>query len=256
MTIGNLVLQIPKSIVRNTCGNSNSKASSVAAAVLVHSTNRYIPAHSQPPPQQQQQYYSTIIDVTAQNNNTLHKNKLQFQQPINKHDTKSTTNQYLSSMATQQNEQDSNIQEETEETTNTETPLLVSKRLKSKSTKPKKAPIVVTPSAAKRISYLLSNATPETINGQYYTKPLGIKLGVKRRGCNGLSYTLNYAYEKPKLSEEVLECHGILVIIEPMALFNVVGTVMDWVETDLTSEFTFENPNSKGECGCGESFTV
>ena len=53
-----------------------------------------------------------------------------------------------------------------------------------------------------------------------------------------------------------MESHGIKVFIEPMALFNVVGTTMDWEETEMSSEFTFKNPNSKGECGCGESFTV
>ena len=56
--------------------------------------------------------------------------------------------------------------------------------------------------------------------------------------------------------DEMMDAHGIKVFIEPMALFNVVGTTMDWVEDELTSEFTFENPNSKGECGCGESFNV
>lgn len=53
-----------------------------------------------------------------------------------------------------------------------------------------------------------------------------------------------------------MESHGITVYIEPMALFSVVGTTMDWEEDELTSEFTFNNPNSKGECGCGESFNV
>jgi iron-sulfur cluster assembly 1 len=50
--------------------------------------------------------------------------------------------------------------------------------------------------------------------------------------------------------------HGITVYIEPMALFNVVGTTMDFESNELTTEFTFNNPNSKGECGCGESFNV
>lgn len=53
-----------------------------------------------------------------------------------------------------------------------------------------------------------------------------------------------------------MEAHGVRVFIEPMALFNVVGTKMDWEETEMSSEFTFQNPNAKGECGCGESFNV
>ena len=101
--------------------------------------------------------------------------------------------------------------------------------------------------AAERIKDILS--------GDNASGALGIRLGVKRRGCNGLSYTLNYAFEQPEKDVE-MEAHGIKVYIEPMALFNVVGTVMDWEETELSSEFTFNNPNSKVECGCGESFTV
>ena len=110
-----------------------------------------------------------------------------------------------------------------------------------------KNPIIVTEAAAERIRELLS--------GESAQGAIGIRLGVKRRGCNGLSYTLNYAFEKPAKDIE-MESHGIKVFIEPMALFNVVGTRMDWEETELSSEFTFNNPNSKGECGCGESFNV
>jgi len=110
-----------------------------------------------------------------------------------------------------------------------------------------KDPIIVTERAAKRIQELLDNNKEGAV---------GIRLGVKRRGCNGLSYTLNYATERPKKDIEVKSDTGVTVWIDPMALFHVVGTVMDWEETELTSEFTFNNPNSKGECGCGESFTV
>jgi len=111
----------------------------------------------------------------------------------------------------------------------------------------KKDPIIITERAASRIKELLSS--PNGANA------LGIRLGVKRRGCNGLSYTLNYA-EEAQPNEEEMEAHGVKVFIEPMALFSVVGTVMDYEITDMSSEFTFENPNSKGECGCGESFNV
>mmetsp|Transcript_54983 Transcript_54983/g.61424 ORF Transcript_54983/g.61424 Transcript_54983/m.61424 type:complete len:196 (-) Transcript_54983:112-699(-) len=110
-----------------------------------------------------------------------------------------------------------------------------------------KDPIEVTERAAHRIKEILQGDTAEGA--------IGIRLGVKRRGCNGLSYTLNYAFEKPKKDLE-MESNGVKVFVDPMALFNVVGTVMDWEETELSSEFTFKNPNSKGECGCGESFTV
>jgi iron-sulfur cluster assembly accessory protein len=111
----------------------------------------------------------------------------------------------------------------------------------------KKDPIIIMDRAAERIRELLQ--------GESAQGAIGIRLGVKRRGCNGLSYTLNYAFETPK-KDLVLSSHGLTVFIEPMALFSIVGTTMDWEETELTSEFTFNNPNSKGECGCGESFNV
>uniref|UniRef100_A0A7S1BZJ0 Core domain-containing protein n=1 Tax=Corethron hystrix TaxID=216773 RepID=A0A7S1BZJ0_9STRA len=121
------------------------------------------------------------------------------------------------------------------------------RKKKRRPRRPRRAPIVVTDVAAARIRALLSDAEGD---------PLGIRLGVKRRGCNGLSYTLNYAYEVPPQDEDVVTPNGVRVFVEPAALFSIVGTVMDWEEDALTAEFTFKNPNSKGECGCGESFTV
>ena len=115
-----------------------------------------------------------------------------------------------------------------------------------------KNPIVLTDAAAARIQELLQGPSAQAAGA------VGLRLGVKRRGCNGLSYTLNYATPETVATGKdiMMESHNIKVYIEPMALFNVVGTVMDWTETELASEFTFQNPNSKGECGCGESFNV
>ena len=108
-------------------------------------------------------------------------------------------------------------------------------------------PIVVTESAARRLKELLDHNAEGAI---------GIRLGTRKRGCNGLSYTLNYVTEVNSKDEPLTTSNGVKVFIEPMALMNVIGTTMDWVETELSAEFTFTNPNSKGECGCGESFNV
>lgn len=66
---------------------------------------------------------------------------------------------------------------------------------------------------------------------------------------------MSYATE-PKKLEETVENHGVTVYVEPRAIMHIIGTTMDFVEDDLTSEFVFHNPNAEGSCGCGESFTT
>lgn len=110
------------------------------------------------------------------------------------------------------------------------------------------APISLTVRAADRIKDMISGK--EDV--------VGVRLGVKRRGCNGYSYTMNYAKQDdidPKKNEIVRE-HDVTVLVDPKAVFFMVGTTMDYNETELAAEFTFVNPNVKGECGCGESFNV
>ena len=80
---------------------------------------------------------------------------------------------------------------------------------------------------------------------------------MRRRGCNGYSYVMNYSKESEvgKL-DEVVEEKGVRVIVDSKALMFIVGTEMDFIDNDIKSEFVFNNPNSKGTCGCGESFNV
>ncbi|XP_067600888.1 iron-sulfur cluster assembly 1 homolog, mitochondrial isoform X2 [Pseudorca crassidens] len=102
-----------------------------------------------------------------------------------------------------------------------------------------------TPSAVNKIKQLLKDK-PEHV---------GVKVGVRTRGCNGLSYTLEYTKTKGDSDEEVVQ-DGVRVFIEKKAQLTLLGTEMDYVEDKLSSEFVFNNPNIKGTCGCGESFNI
>ena len=85
----------------------------------------------------------------------------------------------------------------------------------------------------------------------------GVRIGVRRRGCNGYSYVMTYAEQKEvgKL-DELIEERDVRVIVESKALMFLLGTEMDYVDNEIKAEFVFNNPNSRGTCGCGESFHV
>ncbi len=107
-------------------------------------------------------------------------------------------------------------------------------------------PITISDSAAEQIKVLLSSRGKSSE---------GIRVGVKKGGCSGLSYTIEYADDIQKF-EEVVEDKGVKVIIDPKATLYLIGTEMDYKQEKLQSGFVFVNPNEKGRCGCGESFHV
>ncbi|HEY1722116.1 MAG TPA: iron-sulfur cluster assembly accessory protein [Magnetospirillaceae bacterium] len=115
--------------------------------------------------------------------------------------------------------------------------------------KPKRArpvPLTMTPAAVERVKTLLDGRGKPSA---------GIRIGVRARGCSGLSYTLEFADARSPM-DEVVESDGVTVLIDPKASLFILGSVMDFEQDKLQSGFVFRNPNEKGRCGCGESFHV
>jgi iron-sulfur cluster assembly protein len=111
---------------------------------------------------------------------------------------------------------------------------------------PRAAPITVTENAAKRIADIIARA-PEAA--------VGVRLTTPKRGCSGLAYSLAYVTEAA-IGDERVETPGGTLFVDGGSLMYLIGSVMDWQEDDFTAGFVFTNPNAKGQCGCGESFTV
>jgi iron-sulfur cluster assembly protein len=112
---------------------------------------------------------------------------------------------------------------------------------------PRPAPIALTPAAVERVRALVDQRGKETA---------GIRIGVRTKGCSGLSYTLEYADEKNDFDEAIELDGNLTLFIDPKASMFIFGTEMDYVEDKLESGFVFRNPNEKARCGCGESFHV
>lgn len=107
-------------------------------------------------------------------------------------------------------------------------------------------PLTLTDSARARIASLMREAPEGTV---------GVRLSTPKRGCSGLAYSIEYvAAEKP--GDERISTEGGTLYIDGASLLYLIGSRMDWREDDFTAGFVFENPNAKGQCGCGESFTV
>ena len=112
--------------------------------------------------------------------------------------------------------------------------------------RPRPPAVTVTPAAIARVRDLLA---------QRGKPSLGVRVGVRTRGCSGLSYTLEYV-DQANPGDEGVQAEDVKIFIDPKASMFLFGTEMDFVEEKLQSGFVFRNPNEKGRCGCGESFHV
>jgi iron-sulfur cluster assembly protein len=108
------------------------------------------------------------------------------------------------------------------------------------------AAIILTSAAEARIAELMTRAPEGAI---------GVKLSTPRRGCSGLAYSVDYVTEEQAFDEKI-DTPGGNFYVDGGSLLYLIGSTMDWVEDDFAAGFVFANPNAKGACGCGESFTV
>ena len=84
---------------------------------------------------------------------------------------------------------------------------------------------------------------------------LGLRVGIKKTGCSGYAYVIDYA-DSVDGDDAVFDQQGVKVIVDRKSLELIDGTEVDFVKQGLNEAFKFRNPNVKGECGCGESFSV
>src|SRR4051812_20889142 len=108
------------------------------------------------------------------------------------------------------------------------------------------AAVSLTPAAEARVADLMARAPDGAV---------GVKLSTPRRGCSGLAYSVDYVSDAHPLDEKI-ETPGGVFYIDSASVLYLIGSVMDWQEDDFAAGFVFANPNAKGACGCGESFTI
>ena len=112
--------------------------------------------------------------------------------------------------------------------------------------RPRPAALLLTATAEARIAALMAKAPEGAV---------GVKLSTPRRGCSGLAYSVDYVTEAKPFDERI-DTPGGTLFVDGGSILYLIGSTMDWVDDDFTAGFVFNNPNAKGACGCGESFTV
>jgi iron-sulfur cluster assembly accessory protein len=113
-------------------------------------------------------------------------------------------------------------------------------------TKPKAAPVSLTPNAVSKVKEIMAQQNP---------LPAGLRVGVVGGGCSGFSYSMSFE-NSPGMMDKVFEMEGLKVFVDATSVMYLDGCRVDYVETLEGAGFKFENPNVKSTCGCGSSFQV
>ena len=107
-------------------------------------------------------------------------------------------------------------------------------------------PVTLSDMAAKQINQLIDDQGDGAV---------AIRLGIRKRGCSGMSYTMDFIDETATADAgDKIEKNGATLYVDPAAIMFLFGTEIDYQDGDLQSGFVFNNPNEAGRCGCGESF--
>jgi iron-sulfur cluster assembly protein len=102
----------------------------------------------------------------------------------------------------------------------------------------------------------LTDAAAERVREVMADRSAGfLRVGVKNAGCAGMEYVMTYA-DAPSALDEVVTDKGVDIVIDAKAVLFLLGSVIDFETTDLSSKFVFRNPNQTDACGCGESVTI
>ncbi len=112
--------------------------------------------------------------------------------------------------------------------------------------RPRPKVMTMTAAAAARIQTIMAKKGDDVV---------GLRIGVKKGGCAGMEYAMDWATSVGKF-DEVVERDGARVIIDPQAVLYLLGTEMDWKIDKLSAQFAFNNPNQTSACGCGESVNL
>ena len=103
----------------------------------------------------------------------------------------------------------------------------------------------------------LTESAAERVRGYLHRRGsgVGLRIGIRKTGCSGYAYIIDYA-DRIEPADAVFDAYGVTVVVDNDSLKLIDGTEVDFVKQGLNEAFKFRNPNVRGECGCGESFSV